>query len=380
MRSVVQRLTALTAHFSPGRATMGSTQGEDGLSQDIIIILYPGNPKLEVIGKLEAKFPGLKVHWQNVVPGSEPLPREIWDNVTILWTFDIPEVTSLPKLRFVQMLSAGADHWAETSAYKDPNVIFCTANGAHPPQIAEWVIGTWLSHQHQFPKYAAYQKEGYWEPVHKTPLFQDSWSLRMGILGYGAIGRQVANVAKALGMDVVVFTAREKSTPESRKDDSYCVPGTGDPDGLIPSRWFHGPTRENIDNFLNQDLDILVICLPLTASTKNIISRPQFEILAKKKTFLSNVGRGGHVETDDLIEALEKGMIRGAAMDVTNPEPLPKDHPLWKAPNLFITPHASWSSTNHFRRILDIFEHNLTALGKGNGDGFVNKLNKDQHY
>lgn len=179
-------------------------------------------------------------------------------------------------------------------------------------------------------------------------------------------------------MDVVVFTAREKPTPDSRKDDSYCVPGTGDPDGLIPSRWFHGTTKEDINNFLDQDLDLLVICLPLTASTRNIISRQQFEILAKKKTFLSNVGRGGHVQTDDLIEALEKGMIRGAAMDVTNPEPLPKDHRLWKAPNLFITPHVSWMSVNHFSRILHIFEHNLAALGKG--DGFVNRVNKELHY
>lgn len=197
-------------------------------------------------------------------------------------------------------------------------------------------------------------------------------------MGYGAIGRQCGRLAKALGMDVIAFTAREKTTPESRKDDSYAVPGTGDPDGLIPSRWFHGTTTEDVNNFLDQDLDILVTCLPLTASTRNMISRPQFEILAKKKTFLSNVGRGGLVQTDDLIEALEKGMIRGAAVDVTNPEPLPKEHPLWKAPNLLITPHVAWMSSNHFNRILHIFEHNLTAHSKGGG--FVNKVNKELHY
>lgn len=199
-----------------------------------------------------------------------------------------------------------------------------------------------------------------------------------GILGYGAIGRQCANLARALGMDVVAFTMRERPSPESRKDDSYCVPGTGDPDGLIPTRWFHGTTKEVLNNFLAQDLDILVICLPLTASTRNMISKEQFDILAKKKTFVTNVGRGGHINTEHLIEALEQGLIRGAAVDVTNPEPLPKSHPLWKAPNLLITPHVSWVSSDYWRRILQILEHNLEALSRGTP--FVNMVNKELHY
>jgi phosphoglycerate dehydrogenase-like enzyme len=179
-------------------------------------------------------------------------------------------------------------------------------------------------------------------------------------------------------MDVVAFTARERLTAESRKDDSYCVPGTGDPDGLIPSRWFHGYTQQDLNNFLDQDLDLLVICIPLTASSRNMISKQQFEILAKKKTFVSNVGRGGLINTDDLIEALEQGMIRGAAVDVTNPEPLPQDHPLWKAPNLLITPHVSWVTINHLPRTLAIFETNVTALRTGTE--FVNLVNKERHY
>jgi phosphoglycerate dehydrogenase-like enzyme len=137
-----------------------------------------------------------------------------------------------------------------------------------------------------------------------------------------------------MGMEVYAYTRTEKSTLESRKDDSYCVPGTGDPDGLIPAKWFH----DDIDNFLGQDLDILVVSLPLTQSTSGIISYKQFEILSNKKTFLSNIARGGHINQEALIQALEKGQIRGAALDVTEPEPLSSDDPLWKAPNLLITP------------------------------------------
>ncbi|KIW47949.1 uncharacterized protein PV06_00597 [Exophiala oligosperma] len=360
---------------------MGSTEGANGLAQDTILILVPAEPRQEVIDSLQSRYPGVKIHWRTVYGTPitvEDIPKTIWDTVTILWGFQIPKDAVTPNLRFVQLSSAGADHWASNPHYQDPNVVFCTSNGAHPPQIAEWVIGSWLSHQHQFLKFSNYMKEGYWEPLFQS-TFQDSWGLRMGVLGYGAIGRQCANLAKGLGMDVVAYTAHERPTSESKKDDSYCVPGTGDPDGLIPSKWFHGTTQETLNNFLNQDLDILVVCLPLTPSTRNMISKPQFEILAKKKTFLSNIARGGHVNTEDLIEALEKGMIRGAAVDVTDPEPLPKEHPLWKVPNLLITPHVSWVSTNHWSRLYAIFEHNLGVVASNKGK-FVNQVNKQRHY
>lgn len=157
-------------------------------------------------------------------------------------------------------------------------------------------------------------------------------------MGYGAIGRQCARLADAMGMEVYAYTRTEKATAASRRDDSYCVGKTGDPEGLIPSKWFHGDSRAAVDDFIGQDLDILVVSLPLTESTRGIISGKQFEIMSRKKTFLSNIARGGHVDQDALIRALETGLIRGAAVDVTDPEPLPSDHPLWKAPNLLITP------------------------------------------
>ncbi|EXJ88353.1 hypothetical protein A1O1_05283 [Capronia coronata CBS 617.96] len=361
---------------------MATTKAAHGLSQDTILVLMPCDPIKDFTDRLEAKFPGVTIRWQNTKVASgllmtKDMPAELFDGVTIVCAFQIPDASLVPKLRFVQLTSAGADQCAENAHYKNPDIPFCTSNGAHPPQIAEWVIGSWLSHQHQFPKFRDYMKDGYWEPPYQTRV-QDSPGLRMGVLGYGAIGRQCANLARALGMDVVAFTMRERPTPESRKDDSYCVPGTGDPDGVVPSKWFHGTTKAALNEFLAQDLDLLVICLPLTALTRNMISREQFEILAKRQAFLSNVGRGGHVNTKDLIEALEQGLIRGAALDVTEPEPLPKDHPLWKAPNLLITPHVSWVCGDITRRILQIFEQNLTALSSGTP--FVNQVNKEHHY
>ena len=166
-------------------------------------------------------------------------------------------------------------------------------------------------------------------------------------------------------MDVVAFTARERPTDESRRDVSYCVPGTGDPEGAIPSAWFHGTTSAAVDDFLSRDLDVLFMALPLTSSTANIISEEQLDILSKKRTFIINVGRGKHIDTTALIKALESGKIGGAALDVTDPEPLPADHPLWHAPNVFITPHVSWQTQRYFTRVMDIVEQNLERLCKG---------------
>ena len=194
----------------------------------------------------------------------------------------------------------------------------------------------------------------------------------------GRIGRQCARLAKALAMEVYAFTRSEKATPESRHDDSYCVPGTGDREGLLPSRWFHGPSKEAINHFLGQDLDILVISLPLTTESKGLLSYEQFDILSRKRTFVSNVARGGHIDQDALIDALQSGKIRGAALDVTDPEPLPNDHPLWLAPNLLITPHVSWKTGAYWDRLLDILELNLGKLEAG--EPLINAVNRDLHY
>ncbi len=116
---------------------MGSIQpapvGE--FREDLVLMSVPYEPNKEVINALETKFPGLKVYWHNGKEGGvkvEDIPAEVWENVTILWTFEIPRDAVLPKLRFVQLNSAGADHWAESPYYLNPDINFCTSNGAHP--------------------------------------------------------------------------------------------------------------------------------------------------------------------------------------------------------------------------------------------------------
>lgn len=176
-------------------------------------------------------------------------------------------------------------------------------------------------------------------------------------------------------MDIHAFTLHERATPASRHDSSFTEPGLGDPEGALPSRWFHG--REQLDDFLS-GIDLLVLTMPLTKLTTGLIARHELQILGKRKAFLSNIARGPVVNTDDLAEALNNGTLGGAALDVTDPEPLPKEHPLWKAKNVIVTPHVSGNSMHYNERVLKILVENLRR--RASGLDMINKVNKSLGY
>lgn len=149
-----------------------------------------------------------------------------------------------------------------------------------------------------------------------------------------------------MGMDVIAYTASPRTTPESRQDHGYIVPGTGDPDGLIPSAWYSGLDKPSLHNFLRQDIDTLLVAVPLTEQTTHLLGKEEFEILGKSRnTFISNISRGQILDQEELVLALKKtaeeGGLRGAALDVTDPEPLPKGNELWDLENVVVTPHVS---------------------------------------
>ena len=170
-------------------------------------------------------------------------------------------------------------------------------------------------------------------------------------------------------MDVIAYTAGPRDTPESKKYGGYTVPGTGDPDGLIPSAWYSGVDKESLHNFLKQDIDILLISVPLTAETRHSLAAEEFAILGKKNAFIVNIARGAIIKTEDLISALKKdqasGGLRGAALDVTDPEPLPEDSELWDLENVAITPHVSGLGTTYAERSLAILDINLGRIEEG---------------
>ncbi|KAK7749086.1 hypothetical protein SLS62_008481 [Diatrype stigma] len=394
---------------APGSASRFSPNKD--LTGEKLVFLTPFAIPVEWIAGARRAYPGLEVEARRFnpwAPGNGSPPDDVdWARVTILVTGpSLPTPQAAPRLRLVQLQSAGANYALDKPLFKEKGVVFCTANGVHGPQIAEWVIATYLTFQHRLLHYYEKQKEGYWDRDTHDLDTVDAVSQRVGILGYGSLGRQVARAATALGSEVYAYTARPRPTPESRRDDAYYVPGLGDPEGVLPAKWFSGTGRADIHAFLASGLDLLVVALPLTDATRGLLGADEFKVLydaapeqqraddlteeerarweakgrkKRPRTYVSNVGRGPVIRTDDLLAALDGGWIRGAALDVTDPEPLPKDHPLWTAENVTVTPHISGNSTHYTDRLLAIVDVNLERLSRGE-DKFINEVNKKRGY
>lgn len=183
-----------------------------------------------------------------------------------------------------------------------------------------------------------------------------------------------------MGMDVIAYTASPRPTPESKKDTGYIVPGTGDPQGLIPSAWYSGLSKPSLHTFLSQNIDILLISVPLTPQTKHFLGSTEFSIL--KNAFIINIARGAVIVQDELIEALKKspeeGGLRGAALDVTDPEPLGEESELWGMENVAVTPHVSGLGTMYANRTFEILERNVGALERG--EKLINVVDKEKGY
>ncbi|CAM1505824.1 Fc.00g114610.m01.CDS01 [Cosmosporella sp. VM-42] len=346
-----------------------------------VLLIAPFTPPPAQIKAIRDEYPNVKLISYKLPWGQPHLgddfPTDEWKNVKVLLTSTyLPSQDLVPNLQYVQLTSAGANHLLDKPLFKDTDVPFCTANGVHGPQISEWVITTFLAFQHHIYTYRDYQKQAKWD--RNIESTEDSYGKRVGILGYGSIGRQVARVATAMGMSVHAYTLHPRSTPESRRDNAFSPPGIGDPDGIYPSKWFSGGSKEEIHEFLASDLDLLIISTPLTEKTRGLLSKPEFRVLSKKKTFVSNIARGPIVDTNDLIDALDQGVIRGAALDVTDPEPLPDGHRLWSAKNVFISPHVSGQSDVYYDRVLEILRVNLGRLSEGKD--LVNKVNRNDGY
>lgn len=194
---------------------------------------------------------------------------------------------------------------------------------------------------------------------------------------HGSLTHQnlAARILHSMGMHIIACTSSDKTTPESRRLRDGVNPfnqdaaAMGDDEGHLPIEWHNGATQAGLHKFLASDLDILAIFTPLTASTKHSLGKEQFDVLTHNGTrhpFLVNVSRGPIIVQDELVAALKDGRLSGAALDVTDPEPLPKDHELWDMPNVSITPHMSWCFEEYVADCVSgVLEENLRRLDAG---------------
>jgi phosphoglycerate dehydrogenase-like enzyme len=275
-----------------------------------------------------------------------------------------------PRLKWIQFMGAGIDHLGLTDLLQQDRIVLTNASGVSATWIAEYILASMLLYTHRFHLTMAAQRRHEWMGFRQFMI--DVGGLRgmtVGMVGYGSIAREAARLCQAYNMEVLAL----KRNLDSHADNSWVRPGVGDPEGAIPRRWF-GPEQRNE---LLAASDYVVMSLPLTPDTRHFLGRREFEVM-KPGAYLVNVGRGGIIDQAALIEALRTGRIAGAGLDVTDPEPLNADSPLWDIENVILTPHCSGARKNYYDVGCELFAENLRRFLSGRE--LINSIDRTHRY
>jgi phosphoglycerate dehydrogenase-like enzyme len=276
-----------------------------------------------------------------LVPLSEKLDNDV--NIDV-WIPD-PYVTAALKVwphlrgvRLVLALMAGTE-WIPGAV--GPHVTICNAHGAHNVSTAEWTVTSILAVLKHIPLYLDVQHSGQWKrrfeataqyaaitgdgrPLYPPVLIEELTGKTVLMVGYGGIGQEIERMLAPFHVEMLRVARSVRTNPE--------VHAVSELDSLLPRA------------------EIVILILPLTAESNKLIGPHQLALM-RQGALLVNAARGPIVNTDALVAALNAGRIR-AALDVTDPEPLPEGHPLWRCPNLLLTPHVAGSSPQFAPRSL----------------------------
>jgi phosphoglycerate dehydrogenase-like enzyme len=290
----------------------------------------------------------------NTVTNRDPreIPADLWSRTEVLYTDRLlPEPEQAPALRWIQFHFAGIDFAADHPLLQKPNLAATTLSGAASPQMAEYALTMLLALGHHLPEMAAAQSRGDW-PRDRWDRFRpiELRGSTVGIIGYGSIGREIARLLRAFGA-IVLATKRDVMHPE---DAGYTIPGLGDPGGDL----FHRLYPHQAARSMLRECDFVIVVAPLTPETRGMIGAAELAVM-KPSAYLISMARGGIVDQSALAAALQERRIAGAVMDVFTEEPLPQTSPLWKLPNLIITPHIGGLSAQYNARAVDMFTENL---------------------
>jgi phosphoglycerate dehydrogenase-like enzyme len=255
--------------------------------------------------------------------------------------FCSPDVlAAAPKLRWLHSYSVGVERCTRFDGIGHYDFVLTNNQRLSGPDIAEHAIALTLALSRNLVAYMRAQQQGRW--LDDGPQSMNVDGRTMLVLGLGGIGTEIARRAKALGMRVI-------ATRNSSREGPDFVDQVGLPDEASK---------------LAAQADVIVNALPLTDATAGSIGRAFFAVAKPGARYIS-VGRGGTTVTADLVAALQSGQIGGAGLDVTDPEPLPADHPLWTMDNVLITPHVAASTEEVRDRTLVIAVENLRRYVQG---------------
>lgn len=287
-----------------------------------------------------------------------PLPDISEQTIDIdVWIPDPYSVKAIklwPQLRGVKLvlcMMAGTE-WIP--GLVGPHVTICNARGAHSASTAEWTVSAILAMLKHFPFYLEMQHEGIWKRRFESPsryaaltsdkrvlyppvMLEELTGKRVLLVGHGSIGQAIERMLAPFHVQLTRVARTPRANPE--------VHAVSELDSLLPQA------------------EIVILILPHTAESDKLIGVRQLALL-QQGALLVNAARGPIVDTDALVEALRSGRIR-AALDVTDPEPLPEHHPLWSCPNLLLTPHVAGSTPQFGPRALQTAANELDRFIKG---------------
>ncbi|MDD2695475.1 MAG: D-2-hydroxyacid dehydrogenase [Anaerolineales bacterium] len=311
----------------------------------------------DLVDKLRQISPRLNINLVRARQANE-IPEEAWTVAEVLYTSTLlPEPEQAPNLRWIQFHWAGVDHALEAPILSRPGLVATNLSGAAATQVAEYVLAMLLALSRHLPEVFAHQKRADW-PKDRWERFtpQELRHSTVGIVGYGSIGRQVARLLQPSGATLLA-AKRDAMHPQ---DAGYVPDDQGDPEGDLVHRLYPGKALRA----MLKECDFVVITLPKTAETLNLLSTKELAAM-KPGASLIDVSRGGILDHEALLAALKEKKLAGAALDVFPEEPLPADSPLWKMPNVIITPHVSGATAHYDERAVKLFSGNLIRYLSG---------------
>lgn len=303
--------------------------------------------------RLAQAFPSVQV---THLPGPkyEGIEREIEDaDVCVAWSIQPDQFRCAKQLKWIHS-PAAAVHQLMFPELVNSDVVVTNARGVHGPVVAEHAIAVVLALAKKIPLAVRFQQQHVWAQrtlFEEPPPLMEAGEADVLLIGYGSIGREFTKRAKALGMRVTAV----REHPERGAEEADAVASAEQLDELLPKA------------------DFVVLAAPVTPATEHILNGARIARM-KPTAYVVNVSRGPLIDDEVLIEALRRGSIGGAALDVFVEEPLPEDSPYWDLPNVLITPHTAAVTAKLWERHYKQISENLRRFVAGRPLlGVVNK-------
>lgn len=317
-----------------------------------MLILSTAKIRRSIQKRMNETYPDLTFAFHESI---QDIPASEWEQAEVVLTYgdDLTDenIDTAKNLKWIMVLSAGIEEMPLQSA-KKRNILVTNARGIHKIPMAEYTIAAMIGAVKKMKIWHENEKQHRWQ---KNLQMGEISGKTLAVLGSGAIGQEIARLAKAFRMTTVGLNRSGRAVEHF--DEMY--------------------TNENVNECVAK-ADFVVAVLPHTKETEQFIGREQFKAMKDTCIFI-NIGRGKTVNQQEMLNALREGEIAHAFLDVFEEEPLPEDHPFWEMEQVTVTPHFSAISPRYQHRAFEIFEENLHVYLNG-GKDYINQIDYDRGY